>query len=575
MPKARPASSHWAVKWSNRSVSPPPTISHDLRAAVRSACPHTFFAPFHICPMSKPYYITTAIDYTNAAPHIGHAYEKVLADVMARFQRLTGREVYFLTGVDQHGQKVQKSAEKAGLSPRDFVDGVTIKFVGLWEKLGVHYDGWAATTDEKHIRVVQAVLQKLHDCGQLYKQSYQGFYSVRQEQFLTDKERGPDGSFGEEWGEVVELQEENWYFKLSEHVDWLRAFIKAHPDFIFPAFRANDVLNALENSVGQDLCISRPIERLSWGIPLPFDERFVNYVWFDALTNYVSFAGYLAAEVGNKGMPDFDSLWPAAAHVIGKDILVPAHAIYWPIMLHALGFDDEQIPKLIVHGWWNVKGQKMSKSVGNVVDPNNVADVFTPEGLRYYLMRDMATGYDADLSDERMAMSYNKELAGGLGNLLNRSINMAQKYRSGLLMAGTYDDDVNQSLRATVAAAPAAYTDKMNAWAIHEGIAEAWKIVTHANSFVEVTQPFKLAKDPDQAARLDSVLLHLAEALVHVSVLLSPIMPDACKKMREQLGWTMPDGFNISDLSWGLLKEGHQLNAPIPLFPRLELPAAE
>lgn len=521
----------------------------------------------------KPYYITTAIDYTNAPPHIGHAYEKVLADVMARFQRLTGREVFFLTGADQHGQKVQKSAEKAGVSPAEFVRGITDKFIALWDKLNVRYDDYAETVDEKHKRVVRAMLQKLHDCGQLYKQSYKGFYSVRQEQFLTEKERGPDGSYGEEWGEVVEIEEENWYFKLSEHVGWLRGYIQSHPDFIFPAFRANDVLNALQ--ADSDLCISRPVERLSWGIPLPFDERFVNYVWFDALANYISFAGYMADEVGNKDMPDFAKLWPADAHVIGKDILVPAHAIYWPIMLHALGFSDEQIPRLIVHGWWNIKGQKMSKSLGNVVDPSALSDVFTADGLRYYLMRDMATGYDADLSDERMEMAYNKELAGGLGNLLNRTLNMAQKYRSGVLTLGSYDDELNAALRATVNEAPSRYIEKMGAWGIHEGIAEAWKIVTHANQFVDSTQPFKLAKDEAQAARLDSVLYHLAEALAHVSVLLSPIMPEACTKMREQLGWQMPDGFKVQELRWGLLPDGHQLGQPVPLFPRLELGEAK
>jgi methionyl-tRNA synthetase len=516
----------------------------------------------------KPYYITTAIDYTNAPPHIGHAYEKVLADVMARFQRLNGREVYFLTGADQHGQKVQKSAEKAGVSPAQFVSGITDKFIALWDRLDVKYDHYAQTVDDKHKRVVRAMLQKLHDCGQLYKQGYKGFYSVRQEQFLTDKERGADGTYGEEWGEVVELEEENWYFKLSDHVEWLRGYIQSHPDFIFPSFRANDVLNALQGGV--DLCISRPKERLSWGIPLPFDENFVNFVWFDALANYISFAGYLADEVGNKDMPDFNKLWPADAHVIGKDILVPAHAIYWPIMLHALGFTDEQIPRLIVHGWWNIKGAKMSKSTGNVVDPHNLADVYTVDGLRYYLMRDMATGYDADLSGERMDMSFNKELAGGLGNLLNRALSMAQKYRNGVLTSAGYDDEVNAALRATVTSAPAAYVEKMDTWAIHDGIAEAWKIVTHANQFVDITQPFKLAKDESQAARLDSVLHHLAESLAHVSVLLSPIMPEACEKMRAQLGWNMPAGFHVQDLKWGLLPKGHQLGQPVPLFPRLE-----
>ena len=522
----------------------------------------------------KPYYITTAIDYTNAPPHIGHAYEKVLADVMARFQRLNGRDVYFLTGVDQHGQKVQKSADAAGLSPQDFVDGITAHFTSLWDKLNVRYDGWAATTDPRHKRVVQAMLQKLHDCGQLYKKTYAGHYSVRQEQFLTDKERGPDGHFGEEWGEVVEIEEENWYFKLSDHVEWLQAFIRSHPDFITPAFRANDVLNALESSGGQDLCISRPAERLSWGIPLPFDERFVNYVWFDALTNYISFAGYLADECGNEGLPTFTDLWPADAEIIGKDILVPAHAIYWMTMLHALGFADEQMPKLLVHGWWNIKGAKMSKRLGNVIDPNALADKLTPDGLRYYLMRDIATGYDSDFSDERILMSYNKELAGGLGNLLNRTLNMAHKYRAGRLTSGTHDDDENRALRDTVTAAPAAYISKMAAWDIHEGIAAAWKIVTHANQFVDSTQPFKLAKDPDQAARLDSVLHHLAEALTHVSVLLIPIIPTAAIEMQKQLGWIPPSGLQLKDLAWGLLPDGHQLSAPIPLFPRLEIPEA-
>ena len=347
----------------------------------------------HCGSMSKPYYITTAIDYTNAAPHIGHAYEKVLADVMARYQRLKGNEVYFLTGVDQHGQKVQKKAAEVGQEPQAFVDDITTHFTALWEKLGVHYDGWAATTAEPHKRVVQAILTRLHEKGQLYKASRHGHYSVRQEQFLTDKERREDGTFGEEWGEVIELEEANWYFKLSEHVEWLKAFIRSHPDFIFPAFRANDVINALEGSGGIDLCISRPKERLTWGIPLPFDPDFVNYVWFDALVNYVSFAGYLADEVGNTGLPEFKKLWPANAHVIGKDILSPPHAIYWPTMLHAMGFSDDDIPQLIVHGWWNLRGGKISKSLGNVIDPNVLADTFTPDGLRFYLMKDIATGY--------------------------------------------------------------------------------------------------------------------------------------------------------------------------------------
>ncbi|MDB6140342.1 MAG: methionyl-tRNA synthetase [Verrucomicrobiaceae bacterium] len=519
----------------------------------------------------KPYFITTAIDYTNAAPHIGHAYEKVLADVMARYQRLAGREVYFLTGVDQHGQKVQKKAAEAGLEPQAFVDGVTEHFTALWTKLGVHFDGWAATTAEPHKRVVQAILTNLHNAGQLYKAPRTGFYSVRQEQFLTDKERREDGTWGEEWGEVVELEEENWYFKLSEHVEWLKAFIRSHPDFIFPAFRANDVINALEGGGAIDLCISRPKERLTWGIPLPFDPDFVNYVWFDALVNYISFAGYLADEVGNTGLPDFKRLWPANAHVIGKDILSPPHAIYWPTMLHAMGFSDEEIPQLIVHGWWNLRGGKISKSIGNVIDPNALADTFTPDGLRFYLMKDIATGQDADFSDERILMAYNKDLGGGLGNLLNRTLKMANNYRQGVVTINGFDDEVCANLRQVVAEVTAAYPQKMESWAIHHGIEEIWKIVTAANGFIELTQPFKLAKDETQGERLDAVLRHLAEAILQVTVLLNPIMPVACEKIREQLGWKLPEGFTLEKLAWGLLPDGHRLGQGVPLFPRVEV----
>lgn len=519
----------------------------------------------------KPYFITTAIDYTNAAPHIGHAYEKVLADVMARYQRLAGREVYFLTGVDQHGQKVQKKAAEAGLEPQAFVDGITKHFTALWDKLGVQYDGWAATTAEPHKKVVQAILTNLHNAGQLYKAPRTGFYSVRQEQFLTDKERREDGTWGEEWGEVVELEEENWYFKLSEHVEWLKAFIRSHPDFIFPAFRANDVINALEGSGAIDLCISRPKERLTWGIPLPFDPDFVNYVWFDALVNYISFAGYLADEVGNTGLPDFKRLWPANAHVIGKDILSPPHAIYWPTMLHAMGFSDAEIPQLIVHGWWNLRGGKISKSLGNVIDPNVLADTFTPDGLRFYLMKDIATGQDADFSDERILMAYNKDLGGGLGNLLNRTLKMANNYRQGVVKINAFDDEVCANLRQVVADATAAYPQKMETWAIHHGIEEIWKIVTAANGFIELTQPFKLAKDETQGDRLDAVLRHLAEAILQVTVLLNPIMPVACGKIREQLGWTLPEGFTLDKLAWGLIPDGHQLGQGTPLFPRVEV----
>src|SRR5437870_1464631 len=344
--------------------------------------------------MPKTFFITTAIDYTNSPPHIGHAYEKVLADVIARYHRLKGDSVFFLTGVDQHGQKVQQSAAKAGVPPVEFVKEITQKFIDLWKKLDVKYDDWAETTSDRHKKVVQGILQSLFDAGQIYKDKQAGYYSIRQEQFLTDKERGPDGEFGPEWGEVEFREEDNYYFKLGEHKEWLVQFLRAYPHFVSPSFRQTELVNAVEKLAG-DLCISRPKSRLSWGIELPFDHNYVNYVWFDALSNYISFIGYDPAKSFADQPAEFRQKWPAL-HVIGKDIMVPAHGIYWPIMLHALGFPDDQMPTLLVHGWWNLGGTKMSKSAGNIIDPFVLAEKYGAEALRYYLISEIATGSDAD-----------------------------------------------------------------------------------------------------------------------------------------------------------------------------------
>ena len=517
----------------------------------------------------KPYYITTAIDYTNAPPHIGHAYEKVLADVMARFQRLNGREVYFLTGVDQHGQKVQKSAEKAGLTPQEFVDGVTTHFTALWDKLNVRFDGWAATTDIKHKRVVQAMLQKLHDASQLYKKSYSGHYSVRQEQFLTDKERGPDGNFGPEWGEVEWREEDAWYFKLSEHTEWLKNYIRGNPDFIYPPHRANDVLNALEGSSGIDLCISRPKDRLSWGIPLPFDEDSVNFVWFDALSNYISFAGYLADEVGNEGLPQFEKIWPADAEIIGKDILMPAHAVYWPIMLHALGFTDAEMPKLVVHGWWNMKGAKISKSLGNVIDPNVLSDTFTPDGLRYYLMRDIVTGKDADFDPSRLVMLYNTELANELGNLCNRALNMTQRFTAGILHRGGMTTDDDLALQSSLITSTADYRAAMDEFNVAAALEAISRHVVHCNGYAERMKPWELNKDPQKHERLATVLYHLAESVAHCTVLLGPILPTAVGSLAAQLKLPHLAQLHLHDLHWGLIADAHEIDKPAPVFPRI------
>jgi len=516
---------------------------------------------FHCQLTVKPFFITTAIDYTNGAPHIGHAYEKVLTDVLARYHRLKGEDVFFLTGVDQHGQKVQQSAEKAGLAPQDYVDGITAKFRALWTKLDVQFDGWAATTDAAHKACVQTLLQRLFDEGQLYKAKQSGYYSVRQEQFLTEKERGPDGEFGPEWGEVVLVEEENYYFKLAEHKAWLLDLLDKRPELVVPSFRLAELRNAVAKLEG-DLCISRPKSRLAWGIELPFDPDYVTYVWFDALVNYISFAPGFdpKSKIQN---PEFHAWWPAI-HVIGKDIMIPAHGVYWPIMLRAIGFSDEDIPTLLVHGWWNSSGEKMSKSLGNVVDPDALADKYGAEAVRYYLVADIVTGKDADFSEERLIQRYNTDLANSLGNLLNRSLSMAQKYREGRLV-----QSLENGLRARAESLVSAYGPTFADHEVSAAIDKAIQLATEANQFVEQTAPWKLAKNGDDAA-LDAVLYHLAESLRIIAILLSPVLPKAAAGIFAQLNWDGP--MTLDEAAWGKLSDGHQLGKPVPLFPRIEVP---
>ena len=515
--------------------------------------------------MSRTVFITTAIDYTNSAPHVGHAYEKVLADVIARYHRLKGDKVFFLTGVDQHGQKVQQSAAKEGVAPADFVRNTTDKFIDLWKKLDVRYDAWAETISPAHKSVVQGILQRLFDEGQIYKDKQSGFYSVRQEQFLTDKERGPDGQFGPEWGQVEEREEENYYFKLSQHKDWLLRYLDARSDAVVPDFRQTELRNAVEKLAG-DLCISRPKSRLDWGIELPFDPDYVTYVWFDALTNYISFSGYAPSHSTFNSQPSiFRDRWPAI-QVIGKDILIPAHGIYWLIMLHALGFPDEQMPQLLVHGWWNLGGTKMSKSAGNVVDPDVLADKYGAEALRYYLMSDIATGRDADFSEDRLILRYNTELANSLGNLLNRSLNMAQKYREGRLSGGgSSGSDVLPP-----------YASAMQAFQFHTAIERAIGLATKCNQEIDSGKPWAMAKDPSMSKLLDALLYSLAESLRIIAALISPVLPQAAHGIFDQLNWRMDlsgndERFSLADAEWGKLPDGHVVGKPVPLFPRIDV----
>jgi methionyl-tRNA synthetase len=516
--------------------------------------------------MPKTFFITTAIDYTNSPPHVGHAYEKVLADVIARYHRLKGDNVFFLTGVDQHGQKVQQSASKAGVPAAEFVRGITQKFIDLWKKLDVQYDEWAETISDRHKKVVQGILQRLFDKGQIYKDKQAGYYSVRQEQFLTDKERGPNGEFGPEWGEIEFREEENYYFRLSQHKEWLLRYLEKRADAVIPDFRHIELRNAVEKISG-DLCISRPKSRLDWGIELPFDRDFVTYVWFDALTNYISFAGYDPhARDYEKQPQEFRDRWSKdTLQVIGKDILVPAHGIYWLIMLHAIGFPDDVISQLLVHGWWNLGGAKMSKSAGNIVDPFVLADKYSSDALRYYLMSDIATGQDADFSEHRLVERYNADLANSLGNLLNRTLNMAHRYRDGIVKKTGGDSP----LAAQAADLARHYDSAFGRFEVHAAISRLTEFATTCNTYIEMSAPWKLAKDPSRSEALDHVLFVLAESLRIVGVLLSPILPTASHNIFYQLN--LREEHEMRDASWGIFPKQHHLGKPVPLFPRIDI----
>ena len=519
------------------------------------------------------FFVTTAIDYPNGKPHIGHAYEKILADVLTRYQRLNGVESFFLTGVDQHGQKMVKTAETEGVNVATLTKRNTKRFVKLWDKLGVQYDGWGETTDDRHKACVQAILSDLYEKGALYKKSYAAFYSVRQEQVLTDRDRNEQGEFGPEWGEVEEREEENWYFKLSDHADWLRSTVENDDLKIIPEFRKVEVMNAIERTGDTDLCISRPKDRLSWGIPLPFDPGFVTYVWFDALINYISFAGYRKPDESD--LPDFESLWPADLQIIGKDILVPAHAVYWPCMLHAIGFEASDMPTLLVHGFWNIRGDKMSSSLGNVIDPSELSDKFGPEVVRYYLCRDIRSGRDSDFDIERLVMLFNTELANDLGNLLNRSIKMTQTIFDSAISTTATDDPEDIALREALAETTAAYRTAMDACEVSVALQAINDHVTYCNGYLERHKPWVMKKDEALLPRVGEIISHTAESCAHLAILISPILPAAAAKIFGQLEIEDMATLTLDQLKWGLLPQGHQIGKPKPVFPRIQVEAKE
>jgi methionyl-tRNA synthetase len=510
----------------------------------------------------KCFYITTAIDYANGSPHLGHASEKTLTDVIARYKRHMGVPVHFLTGLDEHGTKVQQSAEKKGISPQQFVDEVEPLFRALCAKLNISNDDFIRTTQPRHKKIVQECLQRLYDKGEIYKGDYKGYYSVRQEQFVTEKERLPDGSWPEVYGAITEIVEPNYYFRLSKYQDWLVDFL-AHNDFVFPKFRQKQVVEFLKDPIN-DLCISRPKNRLEWGIELPFDSNFVTYVWFDALINYTSAVGMFTDK--------FEECWPADWHVIGKDILVPAHAVYWPIMLKALGVP---LPKgLLVHGWWHLSGQKMSKSLGNIVDPLAIADQFGPDALRYFLTREMNVGQDADFNFDVFLARYNGDLANGLGNLVSRLLNMTGKSFPDGLPGASEGGNLERDLKALWEETRTSMLACYEGMAFHTALEKIFVFVTALNRYAEQRAPWKLAKskNDDDRVLFETSLATMAEGLRLATAALAPVMPGTCDKIYKLLGLSEV-GLWKDELSWGARLKGNVMGQKTILFPKPEIKA--
>jgi methionyl-tRNA synthetase len=512
--------------------------------------------------MNKQFYITTAIDYVNGQPHLGHAYEKVLADVIARARRALGQEVFFLTGLDEHGQKVQQAAQALGKDPQAYCDELAHSWEQFISRLGLSNDDFVRTTQPRHTEAVQRILSRLNEKKEFYQTLYKGFYSTSAETFLTEKDRLPDGTFDPSWGKVVELQEENYYFRLKEHQAWLIDQIEKNPDFITPEVRRNEVLGFLRTEELEDLCISRPKARLEWGIPIPFDENYVTYVWFDALVNYISVPlahhdPVVAAALGDQPAHNGLAAWPADIHLIGKDIL-KFHAVYWPIMLKAMNLP---LPRqLLVHGWWQKDGQKLSKSTGNVVDPIAVIDEWGLDAFRYYLVRELDIGPDGNWTDAGFRSRYQSELANGLGNLVNRSLSMIKRYRDGKIPAGQNQlaPAISDCREKTITAYHHSH--------LQEALQRIAALITQANQYIDQTSPFKIAKDPARSGDLDSILYTLAEVCRALGDLLWPVIPATAEKIQAQLGFVpAPPDLRVAPAP---IPAGHAIGEIFALFPR-------
>jgi len=509
-------------------------------------------------------YVTTPIYYVNAMPHLGHAYTTIVTDAYSRYRRLCGDDVRFQTGTDEHGEKIAEAAAKAGESPRQYVDRIAATFQETWPLLAIRQDHTIRTTDPDHIRTVQEILQLVHDRGDIYFSEYSGLYCQGCERFLTDKEL-VDGKCPDHQVAPKAISEQNYFFRMSKYQDWLIDHIHTHPEFITPERYRNEVLSFLSEPL-EDLCISRPIAGLTWGIPLPFDPNFVTYVWFDALINYLTGIGYPDG-------PDFQRYWPAAEHVIAKDILKP-HAIFWPTMLQAMGLPPYR--RLHVHGYWNVDATKMSKSIGNVVRPKELVDTYGVDTVRYFVLREMSFGLDASFSADAVLARHNADLANDLGNLFARSLTMIDKYAQGRIpergAAALTPDD--RELISAMAAMVAQYRVSMDAFKFHQALQAIWEVIGLLNRYIVTNAPWELAKDARHEERLLLVLAHLADALWMIALVLKPIMPATADKMAAALGM----GADFADTGleavgqWGVLSSGTKIDKGAQLFPRVEKP---
>ena len=512
--------------------------------------------------MTARFYITTPIYYVNARPHLGHAYTTIVADVVTRYHQMRGEETYFLTGTDEHGDKIVRAARKEGMSPRTYVDRISRLFSELWPELGIRYDRFIRTTEPDHMAVVERILQKIYDNGDIYFSEYEGLYCFGCERFYTERELA-DGKCPDHETEPEVIKEANYFFKMSQYQNWLVDHINRHPNFIRPERYRNEVLSFLRDPL-EDLCISRPKSRLKWGITLPFDDNYVTYVWFDALLNYVSALGYPEGSL-------FGDFWPVAQHIVAKDILKP-HGIYWPIMLKAAGIETYQ--HLNVHGYWNVEQSKMSKSLGNVVEPLELISIYGLDAFRFFLIRDMVFGLDSNFSEAALVQRINSDLANDLGNLFSRVLTMAQKYFNGVVPAAdpAAEKEMDLGLEKDALNTITEFESAMSSFAFHNALQTVWGFISQMNKCIDVMAPWELAKKPATRRQLEAVIYNLLEGLRIISGLVYPVMPQTAVSMQNHLGLDSQQDFFLLDRlrSWGSLPPTTQLLKTVTLFPRIE-----